>query len=100
MSSYGRIVGSPQVKFAVELSISKGTVHHITYKKLGYGKVCAQWVPTHLSENQKTARRELDTQQPRSFYNEAIHSLPTRWGSVYQCQWRLFIVVLFHINCN
>ncbi|GBO31698.1 hypothetical protein AVEN_161499-1 [Araneus ventricosus] len=43
-------------EIAVELSISKGTVHHIIHKKLGYGKVCAQWVPKHLSENQKTAR--------------------------------------------
>ncbi|GBM52149.1 hypothetical protein AVEN_265623-1 [Araneus ventricosus] len=40
----------------VELSISKGTVHHVIHKKLGYGKVCAQWVPKHLSGNQKTAR--------------------------------------------
>ncbi|GBN95400.1 hypothetical protein AVEN_218268-1 [Araneus ventricosus] len=44
-------------KIAVELSISKVFVHHIINKKLGYGKVCAQWVPKHLSENQKTARR-------------------------------------------
>ncbi|GBN40461.1 hypothetical protein AVEN_60047-1 [Araneus ventricosus] len=36
----------------VELSISNGTV----YKKVGCGKVCAQWVPKRLSENQKTAR--------------------------------------------
>ncbi|GBN42155.1 hypothetical protein AVEN_50033-1 [Araneus ventricosus] len=43
-------------EIAVELSISKGTVHRIIHKKLGYGKVCAQWVPKHLSENQKTAR--------------------------------------------
>ncbi|GBM08337.1 hypothetical protein AVEN_108345-1 [Araneus ventricosus] len=43
-------------EIAVELSISKGIVHHIIHKKLGYGKVCAQWVPKHLSENQKTAR--------------------------------------------
>ncbi|GBM24193.1 hypothetical protein AVEN_4946-1 [Araneus ventricosus] len=43
-------------EIAVELSISKGTVHHIIHKKLGYDKVCAQWVPKHLSENQKTAR--------------------------------------------
>ncbi|GBN79369.1 hypothetical protein AVEN_226118-1 [Araneus ventricosus] len=43
-------------EIAVELSISKGTVHHIIHKKLGYGKVCAQWVPKHLSEDQKTAR--------------------------------------------
>ncbi|GBM01414.1 hypothetical protein AVEN_236232-1, partial [Araneus ventricosus] len=33
-------------EIAVELSISKGTVHHIIHKKLGYGKVCAQWVPS------------------------------------------------------
>ncbi|GBM24384.1 hypothetical protein AVEN_167620-1 [Araneus ventricosus] len=44
----------------VEPSISKGTVHHIIHKKLGYGKICAQWVPKHLSENQKTARWKLD----------------------------------------
>ncbi|GBO31777.1 hypothetical protein AVEN_79776-1 [Araneus ventricosus] len=43
-------------EIAVELSISKVTVHHIIHKKLGYGKVCAEWVPKHLSENQKTAR--------------------------------------------
>ncbi|GBM65233.1 hypothetical protein AVEN_114775-1 [Araneus ventricosus] len=43
-------------EIAVELLISKGTVHHTIHKKLGYGKVCAQWVPKHLSENQKTAR--------------------------------------------
>ncbi|GBM91501.1 hypothetical protein AVEN_99832-1 [Araneus ventricosus] len=30
---------------AVELSISKGNVNHIMYKKFGYGKVCAQWGP-------------------------------------------------------
>ncbi|GBO02699.1 hypothetical protein AVEN_3951-1 [Araneus ventricosus] len=40
----------------VELSISKGTVHHIIHKYLGYGKVCGQWVLKHLSENQKMAR--------------------------------------------
>ncbi|GBM92882.1 hypothetical protein AVEN_205214-1 [Araneus ventricosus] len=42
-------------EIAVELSISKGTVHHIIHKKFGYSKVCAQCVPKHLSENQKTA---------------------------------------------
>ncbi|GBM68801.1 hypothetical protein AVEN_22274-1 [Araneus ventricosus] len=82
---------------AVELSISKGTVHHIIQKKLGYGKVCAQWVPKHLSENQKTAR--MGVCLTRSFYTEAIHFLPTCWDQCI-CQWRLFIVVLFHMNCN
>ncbi|GBL89371.1 hypothetical protein AVEN_225887-1 [Araneus ventricosus] len=43
-------------EIAVELSISKGTVHYIIHKKLRYGKVCAQCVPKYLSENQKTAR--------------------------------------------
>ncbi|GBM16494.1 hypothetical protein AVEN_154492-1 [Araneus ventricosus] len=43
-------------EIAVELSINKGKVHRIIHKKLGYGKVCAEWVPKHLSENQKTAR--------------------------------------------
>ncbi|GBM18392.1 hypothetical protein AVEN_72735-1 [Araneus ventricosus] len=33
-------------RIAVQLSISKGTVHHIIHKKLGYGKICAQWVPS------------------------------------------------------
>ncbi|GBL77474.1 hypothetical protein AVEN_41859-1 [Araneus ventricosus] len=35
-------------EIGVELSISKGTVHHILHRKLGYGKVCAQWVSKHL----------------------------------------------------
>ncbi|GBM21787.1 hypothetical protein AVEN_29231-1 [Araneus ventricosus] len=43
-------------EIAVELSISKGTVHHIIHKTLGYGKICVQWVPKHLSENQRTVR--------------------------------------------
>ncbi|GBM82244.1 hypothetical protein AVEN_216079-1 [Araneus ventricosus] len=43
-------------EIAVELSISKGTVRHIIHKSLGYGKVCVQWVPKHLSENQKIER--------------------------------------------
>ncbi|GBM10415.1 hypothetical protein AVEN_127653-1 [Araneus ventricosus] len=37
-----RIVGSPHVK----LLLNCRTVHHIIHKKLGYGKVCAQWVPS------------------------------------------------------
>ncbi|GBM15842.1 hypothetical protein AVEN_260121-1 [Araneus ventricosus] len=49
-----RLTTTPEI--AVELLIIKGTVHHIIHRKLGYGKVCAQWVPKHLSANQKTAR--------------------------------------------
>ncbi|GBM68684.1 hypothetical protein AVEN_9159-1 [Araneus ventricosus] len=43
-------------EIAVELSISKGTVHHIIHKTLGYGKVCAQWMRKHLAERQRTTR--------------------------------------------
>ncbi|GBM81037.1 hypothetical protein AVEN_56746-1 [Araneus ventricosus] len=43
-------------EIGVELSISKGNVHHMIHKNFGYGKVCAQWVLKHLSENQKTGR--------------------------------------------
>ncbi|GBM23407.1 hypothetical protein AVEN_138648-1 [Araneus ventricosus] len=87
-------------EIAVELSISKGTLHHKIHKKLGYGKVFTQWVPKHLSENQKTARwvrgpsatqEFLHWRHPLSFY---------ALGSMYQCQWRLFIVVLLHMSWN
>ncbi|GBN03505.1 hypothetical protein AVEN_116547-1 [Araneus ventricosus] len=54
-------------EIAVELSVSKGTAHCIIQKKLGYGKVYAQWVPKHLSENQKTARWELDPSATQEF---------------------------------
>ncbi|GBM02090.1 hypothetical protein AVEN_105673-1 [Araneus ventricosus] len=64
-------------EISVELSIRKGTVHHIIHKKLGYGKVCAQWVPKHLSKNQKTARIGVCLTQ--QFLHETIHSLPTLW---------------------
>ncbi|GBN98810.1 hypothetical protein AVEN_41189-1 [Araneus ventricosus] len=54
-------------EISVELSISKGTVDHIIHKKHGYGKVFAQWVPKHLSENQKTARWELNPSATQEF---------------------------------
>ncbi|GBM38234.1 hypothetical protein AVEN_47333-1 [Araneus ventricosus] len=53
-------------EIAVEVLINKGTVHHIIHKKHGYGKVCAYW-PKHLSENQKTARWELDPSATQEF---------------------------------
>ncbi|GBM07077.1 hypothetical protein AVEN_177049-1 [Araneus ventricosus] len=61
-------------EIAVELSLSKGTVHHLIHKKLGYGEVCAQLVPNHLSEKSEDGENGClpDT--------EAIHSLPTLWG--------------------
>ncbi|GBM73520.1 hypothetical protein AVEN_218501-1 [Araneus ventricosus] len=37
----------------------KDNVTNIIHKKLGYGKVCAQWVSRHLPGNQKTARMRV-----------------------------------------
>ncbi|GBM30550.1 hypothetical protein AVEN_265003-1 [Araneus ventricosus] len=54
-------------EITVQLSINKGTVHQIINIKLGFGKVCAQWVPKHLLENQKTARWELDPSATQEF---------------------------------
>ncbi|GBO26241.1 hypothetical protein AVEN_39050-1 [Araneus ventricosus] len=58
-------------EFAVELSISIGTLHHIIHQRLGYGKDCAQWVPKHLSENQKTER--MGVCQDPSATQEFLH---------------------------
>ncbi|GBO07091.1 hypothetical protein AVEN_213735-1 [Araneus ventricosus] len=54
-------------EIAVELSISKGTEHHIIHKQRVYGKVCPQWVPKNMSENQRTARWELDPSVTEEF---------------------------------
>ncbi|GBN14888.1 hypothetical protein AVEN_1044-1 [Araneus ventricosus] len=82
-------------EIAVELSISKGTVHHIIHKKLGYGKVVHSGCPSICQRIRRWRDGNWIRQQRRRFYTEAIHSLPR---SVYQC--RLFIVLLFHMNCN
>ncbi|GBN20592.1 hypothetical protein AVEN_131536-1 [Araneus ventricosus] len=71
-------------EIAVELSISKGTVHHIIQKKLGYGKVCAQWVPKHLSGYQRTVRMGVCLTQQFLHWSHPLASYAL--GSVYQCQ--------------
>ncbi|GBM76316.1 hypothetical protein AVEN_214741-1 [Araneus ventricosus] len=81
---------------AVELSISKGIMHHIIHKKPGYVKVCAQYGPKHLSENQKTARMgvcltpQFSAVKPSTPFLRAGISV---CGCIVcdQCQWRLFI---------
>ncbi|GBN35854.1 hypothetical protein AVEN_52635-1, partial [Araneus ventricosus] len=39
-------------EIALELSISKGVVHHIIHKKLGYGKVCAVYAQASVIESE------------------------------------------------
>ncbi|GBN03684.1 hypothetical protein AVEN_201931-1 [Araneus ventricosus] len=72
-------------EIAVELSISKATVHRIIQKKLGYGKACAQWVRKHLSENQKTAIISVCLTQ--QFLHQSHLLLSYALRSVYQWQW-------------
>jgi len=43
-------------EIADSLSVSKGTVDTILHEHLHYSKVCAQWVPKHLTEDQKCLR--------------------------------------------
>ncbi|GBN28368.1 hypothetical protein AVEN_158817-1 [Araneus ventricosus] len=76
--------------FAIELSISKGTVHHIMHKKLGYSKVCAQWVPKHLSENQRTARMgvclpAVSTLKPSTPFLRAGISVSVSMAIIHSC---------------
>ncbi|GBM95184.1 hypothetical protein AVEN_75723-1 [Araneus ventricosus] len=73
-------------EIAVEQSISKGTVHYLIHKKLGYVNVCAKWVPKHLSENKKTVRMGVCLTQQFLHRNHPFPSYALE--SVYQCQWR------------
>ena len=43
-------------EIADSLSVSKGTVHTMLHEHLQYSKVCAKWVPKHLTEDQKCLR--------------------------------------------
>jgi len=43
-------------EIADSLSVSEGTVDTILHEHLQYSKVCAQWVPKHLTEDQKCLR--------------------------------------------
>ncbi|GBN19776.1 hypothetical protein AVEN_48037-1 [Araneus ventricosus] len=80
--SFG-VIGRRGIKTLSLLPISVITVAFTTFvpRKLGYGKVCVQWVPKQCQRI--TGRREWVfawiRQQPSTFYTEAIHSLPMRW---------------------
>ncbi|GBN68936.1 hypothetical protein AVEN_133573-1 [Araneus ventricosus] len=75
-------------EIAVELSISKGTVHHRIHKKLGYGKICAQWVPKHMSENQKTAGMGVCLTQQFLLFGEIWILSDSRGVIQYLVNWR------------
>jgi hypothetical protein len=40
-------------ELSMAVNISMGSIHQILYAHLGYRKVCAQWVPKHLTIEQK-----------------------------------------------
>ena len=46
-------------EIADSLSVRKGTVDTILHERLQYSKVCAQWVPKHLTEDQKCLRMRV-----------------------------------------
>lgn len=56
-------------EIANTVGISHGSVHTIIHERLAYRKVCAQWVPRHLSEEQKAERVRL-CQQHLSRYEK------------------------------
>ncbi|GBM41136.1 hypothetical protein AVEN_21082-1 [Araneus ventricosus] len=78
-------------EIAVELSISKGTVHHIIHKKLGYGKVCAHWVPKHLpresedGENGCLPDPAVSTLKPSTSFLRAGISVSISMAIIYCC---------------
>ena len=45
-------------EIAAKVDVSHGSVHTILHKHLQYRKICAQWVPKQLSEQQKHERVE------------------------------------------
>jgi histone-lysine N-methyltransferase SETMAR len=57
------------------LSISKGSVHTIHHERLEYRKVCAQWVPKHLTEEQKTYRMGACMQHLLRYNEKGDHFL-------------------------
>ncbi|GBO15536.1 hypothetical protein AVEN_198991-1 [Araneus ventricosus] len=77
-------------EIAVELSISKGTVHHTIHKKLGYGKVCAQWVFKLLSESEEGENGCLpdpavSTLKPSTPFLRAGISVSMSMAIIYSC---------------
>ncbi|GFT94098.1 jerky protein [Nephila pilipes] len=46
----------------------KGSVHAILYERLQYQKVCVQWVPKHLTEEQKIRRTYVSMQHLKRFH--------------------------------
>ncbi|GBN57521.1 hypothetical protein AVEN_44517-1 [Araneus ventricosus] len=78
-------------EIGVELSIRKGTAHHIIHKKLGYGKVCARCVSKHRSENQKMGRMvclsdaAVSTLKPSTPFIRALISVSMSMALIYNC---------------
>ncbi|GBM71889.1 hypothetical protein AVEN_238539-1 [Araneus ventricosus] len=74
------------LEIAVELSISKGTVHHIIHKKAW---LCAQWVPKHLSKSQRGTGSVSDpgvsTLKPSTPFLRAGISVSISMAIIYHC---------------
>ena len=85
-------------EIADSLSVSKGTVDTILHEHLQYSKVCAQWVPKHLTEDQKCLRMGVCLQHLLHYRTEGNNFsvldcglrqnlVPQRWGP--RNRWRM-----------
>jgi hypothetical protein len=43
------------MELSMAVNISMGSIHQILHAHLGYQKVCAQWVPKHLTDEKKNS---------------------------------------------
>ncbi|GBN95925.1 hypothetical protein AVEN_43979-1 [Araneus ventricosus] len=85
-------------EIAVELSISKNNcASHNPQKAWLWQSLCTVGAQASVRESEDGENECL----PDPAVSTLKPSNPSyALGSVHQCQWRLFIVVLFHMNCN
>jgi hypothetical protein len=57
-------------KGANQVEISHGSAYEIIHNRLGFHKVCAQWVPKQLTESQKQKHLDICIQLLDHFGNE------------------------------
>ncbi|GBM55654.1 hypothetical protein AVEN_19222-1 [Araneus ventricosus] len=74
-------------EIAVELSISKGTVHHIIHKKLGYGKVCIVGAQASVRESEDGCLSDpgVSTLKPSTPFLRSGISVSMSMVIIYSC---------------
>jgi hypothetical protein len=62
---------------ATRLDISQGSAHTKVHNIHGYHKVCARWVPKHLTEEHKRNPLNISSRLLERYHNEDEHFLNT-----------------------